>query len=105
MFPSLVEGYGLPILEAMACGTPVLAARTSSLPEAVGDTGRLFEPQDASGLANLLAAVLADPLRQTDLRQRGLRRAAEQTWERVARRALDCYAEVLGRPVGQPRAA
>lgn len=91
-FPSLYEGFGLPPLEAMACGTPVVASSASSVPEAVGDAGLLVDPLDTGALADALAAVLTDGDLSAELQQRGLARAATFTWTRMARRWLDLVA-------------
>lgn len=96
--PSLYEGFGLPALEAMASGTPVLAARTSALPELVGDAGLLLDPRDASAWADALALVLTDRMRTASLCAAGRARAAAFTWERTARATLDVY-----RRVARPR--
>ncbi|MBN1138753.1 MAG: glycosyltransferase family 4 protein [Anaerolineae bacterium] len=89
VYPSLYEGFGLPPLEAMACGTPVLAANTTSLPEAVGDAAMTVDPMDVGALAEGLAQILFDGALRRDLRARGLARAAEFRWERTAERLLD----------------
>ena len=83
-YPSLYEGFGLPPLEAMACGTPVVASSASSVPEAVGDAGLLHDPRDTDALADALLRALTDDELRADLRQRGLARAAEFTWTRTA---------------------
>jgi glycosyltransferase involved in cell wall biosynthesis len=83
-YPSLYEGFGLPPLEAMACGTPVVASSTSSVPEAVGDAGILIDPNDTQALADALHLVLSDPGLRANLRSRGLARAAEFSWTRTA---------------------
>jgi glycosyltransferase involved in cell wall biosynthesis len=88
------EGFGFPPLEAMACGTPVVAYRSTSLPEVVGDGGELADPVDGA-LGEALARVLADPARQAELRKRGLARAAELTWERCAELTVAAYREAL----------
>jgi len=96
VYPSLYEGFGLPPLEAMACGTPVLAANTTSLPEAVGDAAVTVDPTDVGALAEGLVRVLSDgPLRR-DLRERGLARAAEFRWERTAARLVDVLDKAAG---------
>jgi len=95
--PSLCEGWTSPPLEAMASGTPVVASRASSLPETVGDAGRLFDPQDPEDLAEALRQVLDDEPYRQDLIRRGLVRAAQFTWERNARLTLDAYNKVLKR--------
>jgi glycosyltransferase involved in cell wall biosynthesis len=90
-FPSLYEGFGLPVLEAMACGTPVVSADNSSLPEVVGEAGLLIEAYDAEGMAAALCRVLSDgPLRR-QLEQRGLERSREFTWSAAAARVLELY--------------
>lgn len=90
-FPSLYEGFGLPPLEAMACGAAVVASHASSLPEVVGDAGDLVDPLDVGALSVALARVLDDPAHAATLRARALRRAAAFTWESTARRTLDSY--------------
>ena len=94
-FPSLYEGFGLPPLEAMACGTPTVVADSSSLPEVVGDAALLHPPTDYEALADALIRLLEDePLRAT-LRTRGRARAAQFTWTETARQALAVYREAL----------
>ncbi len=88
-FPSLYEGFGLPPLEAMACGTPVVASSASSVPEAVGDAGLLVDPLDVPGWADALVAAITDPDRRASLIERGLARAAEFTWWRSAEAWLE----------------
>jgi glycosyltransferase involved in cell wall biosynthesis len=90
-YPSLYEGFGLPPLEAMACGTPVVASDTSSLPEVVGDAGLLVDPLDTVALARVLASVLDDAALRERLRQAGFARAAGFTWREAARRTLRVY--------------
>jgi glycosyltransferase involved in cell wall biosynthesis len=92
-FPSLYEGFGLPPLEAMACGTPTVVADTSSLPEVVGDAALLHPPTDHEALADALLRVLEDESLRTTLRARGIERAAHFTWERSARETLAVYRE------------
>jgi glycosyltransferase involved in cell wall biosynthesis len=88
VFPSLYEGFGMPILEAMACGTPVLTSATSALPEIAGDAALLIDPEDTAALADGLARLMRDPALREDLRARGLARAAQFTWERCAAQTL-----------------
>ncbi len=95
VWPSLYEGFGLPPLEAMACGTPVLCARASSMPEVVGNAALLFDPEDVGALEVSLRQLLEDPALQIDLRSRGLARAARFSWERAARETLTVYDKVL----------
>jgi glycosyltransferase involved in cell wall biosynthesis len=91
--PSWYEGFGLPPLEAMACGTPVVTSNTSSLPEVVGDAGLMVEPIDVEGLAAEMGRVLGDSDLRREMVQRGLARAREFTWERAARQLLKVYEE------------
>jgi len=94
VFPSRYEGFGLPVLEAMACGCPVISSNAASLPEVVGSAGLLRAPSDVDGFAADLAALLADPSRRGELRERGLSRAAQFSWERTARGVLAVYRKV-----------
>ncbi len=82
--PSLVEGFGLPALEAMACGTPVLASRAASLPEVVGDAGAYMDPLDVADIRRKLDCLLGDPSRRSMMRERGIRRASLFSWTSVA---------------------
>ena len=92
VLPSLGEGFGLPIIEAMACGTPVITASASSLPEVAGDAALMVDPYDALGLADAMHRMLTDRSLRENLRERGLRRVSAFTWRRTAlevSRALD----------------
>jgi glycosyltransferase involved in cell wall biosynthesis len=95
-YPSLHEGFGLPVLEAMARGVPTLASDTSSLPQVAGDAALLVDPTDVSEIAEGLARLLTEPPFAEDLRQRGLQRAATFTWAATARATLDVYRHVTG---------
>jgi glycosyltransferase involved in cell wall biosynthesis len=89
VFPSLYEGFGLPVLEAMACAVPVLAANATSLPEVVGDAGVLFEPDDVNRLCDALHRMLVDRPYHDDLASRGLQRSSEFSWRRTAELYVD----------------
>lgn len=91
VFPSLYEGFGLPPLEAMACGAPVACSNRSSLPEVVGDAAVLFDPQDSEAIAAAIRRALADAELRDRLRERGLARAAMFSWERTAQETLEAY--------------
>jgi glycosyltransferase involved in cell wall biosynthesis len=91
VYPSLYEGFGLPPLEAMACGTPVVCSNASSLPEVVGDGGVLVEPRDAGGFAQAIARTLGDQVLRAKLRHQGLEQASKFSWERTARETLAVY--------------
>src|SRR5581483_11394662 len=93
--PSLHEGFGLPALEAMACGTPVVAANVYALPEVCGDAAELVDPYDVEGIAHGLRRVLTDDAYAAELRARGIARASEFTWRRSAERHLECYRRLL----------
>ncbi|MDW8396007.1 MAG: glycosyltransferase family 1 protein [Anaerolineae bacterium] len=94
-FPSLYEGFGLPPLEAMASGVPVVASNVSSLPEVVGDAGALVDPLDVSALAEALEQALCDEAWRARCMARGLERAAHFTWQRAAEQVLGLYESVL----------
>lgn len=98
VFPSRYEGFGLPVLEAMACGCPVISSHASSLPEVVGDAGLLVDPSDVDGLARTMSEVLQDASRSAGLRARGLAQAARFSWDRTARDMVAVYTRVAGRP-------
>ncbi len=95
VFPSLYEGFGLPPLEAMASGTPVITSNVSSLPEVVGDAALLIDPYEPDALADAMGRVLTDTALQEDLRRRGYARVREFSWERSVARVREIYAEVL----------
>lgn len=94
VLPSLDEGFGLPALEAMACGAPLVVSRAGNLPDLVGDAAVVVDPGDAASLAAGLAQVLADPGLAERLRAAGPRRAAEFTWHRTARETLAVYRRI-----------
>jgi glycosyltransferase involved in cell wall biosynthesis len=100
VFPSLFEGFGLPLLEAMACGTPVLAGANSSMPEVVADAGLLVDAANDRAIADTLLRLCTNPDLRATLRQRGLARAAQFTWERAARETLSVL-ERAASPAGR----
>ena len=104
-FPSLHEGFGLPLLEAMACGVPVVTSNIASMPEVAGDAAVLVDPRDAGGLAAAIARVLRDEALRDRLREAGIGRARQFSWEATARLTLDAYAAAVRPPVAQPRVA
>jgi glycosyltransferase involved in cell wall biosynthesis len=93
VFPSLYEGFGLPPLEAMASGTPVVTSNVSSLPEVVGDAAVLVDPYDPDAIAEGMRRVLSDPDLRAELRAKGLARAREFSWDRSVERIRQIYAE------------
>jgi glycosyltransferase involved in cell wall biosynthesis len=97
VYPSLSEGFGLPPLEAMAAGTPVVAARASCLPETLGDAAVLVDPHDPADLAGAVEALLAGPELRARMVAAGRARAASFTWERCATATLEVYERVAGR--------
>ena len=95
MFPSLYEGFGLPVLEAMARGVPVACSNAASLPEVAGDAALLFDPRSERAIADAIGRLLGDEPLRARLTELGLARAHEFTWERTARLTLDSYARAL----------
>jgi glycosyltransferase involved in cell wall biosynthesis len=97
VYPSLYEGFGLPPLEAMACGAPVITSRIPSIVEAVGTAASLVSPTDVQGLAQAITQLLEDQNKRSHFASAGIQRAAEFTWEKTARATLDVYEEALKR--------
>jgi glycosyltransferase involved in cell wall biosynthesis len=95
VYPSFAEGFGLPVLEAMACGAPVVTSNRSSLPEVAGSAAQLCDPDDEASIGAAIGKILRDPDFAADLRRLGYRRAKEFTWDRTAERTVACYQEVL----------
>ena len=95
VLPSHYEGFGLPIVEAMACGCPVIGSDCTSIPEVMGGAGELFDADDSESLADKMRTLLASPDARAQLRQRGLARATDFTWDRVASRVRTTIAQHL----------
>jgi len=95
VFPSLYEGFGLPPLEAMACGTPVACSNVSSMPEVVGDAAVTFDPRDGAAMTEALRRIVRDADLRAELRTRGVQRAAQFSWARAARETVALYRELL----------
>ena len=93
-FVEQLRGIGLPPLEAMACGTPVIVSNTSSLPEVVGDAGWLVNPEDVEGLTVAMYRILSDENLRREMRAKGLKRAATFSWDRAARQTIQVYRKV-----------
>ena len=96
VYPSLYEGFGLPVLEAMACGVPVLASNTSSLPEVIGNAGLLVDPENIDDVNQGMTRLLTDEELRKEFSEKGLKRAAYFSWERCSRETLAVYEKVLG---------
>src|SRR5262245_13998821 len=96
VYPSFYEGFGLPLIEAMASGTPVVASHEASMPEVLGGAGLLLDPRDVSAWRDAMIRLVNDGALRDDLRARGLARAATFTWQRTARLTLEAYREVVG---------
>jgi glycosyltransferase involved in cell wall biosynthesis len=95
VYPSLYEGFGLPPLEAMACGCPVITSNTSSLPEVVGDAGIMIDPNDVDSLTDSMLKILTDNELREDMIIKSLERASTFSWKKTARETWDAYEEVL----------
>lgn len=95
VFPSIYEGFGLPVLEAMTCGTPVVVSDSSSLPEVVGEAGLLLPATDQDAWTESMKSLLADPAAQAALAQKGLKQASAFSWQHAANQLLGIYATLL----------
>jgi glycosyltransferase involved in cell wall biosynthesis len=91
VFPSIYEGFGLPVLEAMACGTPVITSNTSSLPEVAGDAAVLVDPYDILGIADAISNVLADENNQREMAEKGLKNVKRFSWQKAAQEILEVF--------------
>ncbi len=97
VFPSLCEGFGLPPLEAMSCGTPVICSNTSSLPEVVGEAALTFDPTDEAAMTEALRRIVEDKDLRATLHELGLQRAAGFSWGRAAQETMSVYKKLLGK--------
>jgi glycosyltransferase involved in cell wall biosynthesis len=104
VYPSLYEGFGIPILEAMKVGTPVVTSSVTAMPEVAGDAALLVDPVDVDAIADGIAQVLRDADLRRTLQRRGLERAAAYSWEAACRQYLDLYADLVARTRGPGRA-
>jgi glycosyltransferase involved in cell wall biosynthesis len=96
VYPSLYEGFGIPPLEAMSCGTAVIASNCSSIPEVVGDAALLFNPKSTGDLADILLSVLDNPIERDRMIARGYQRAQAFSWDKTVAQTLDVYRSVVG---------
>jgi glycosyltransferase involved in cell wall biosynthesis len=95
VFPSLFEGFGIPLVEAMACGCPVVCSNTTSLPEVAGDAGVMFDPKSAEDMAEKISSVWGDRGLRQEMRAKGLERVKLFSWENTARQTLDVYRKTV----------
>jgi glycosyltransferase involved in cell wall biosynthesis len=97
VYPSRFEGFGLPVLEAMACGTPVITTNVASLPEVAGDAALLVSPDDETQLVEAMRRALGDKSLRQEMVAKGLAQSAEYTWARTAHQTLETYERALGK--------
>jgi glycosyltransferase involved in cell wall biosynthesis len=95
IYPSLYEGFGIPILEAMKMGLPVITSNVTGMPEVASDIADLIDPTDVGAMTRAMADLLQDTARQKEMRKRGIERAKTYTWERVAESYLKFYADTI----------
>jgi glycosyltransferase involved in cell wall biosynthesis len=100
VYPSYFEGFGLPPLEAMQCGAPVITGDRTSLPEVVGDAGLLVDPFDESAITQAIAHMIDNPELRAQLRLKGIERARTFSWHKTARQTLEIYERAIGRKAG-----
>jgi alpha-1,3-rhamnosyl/mannosyltransferase len=105
VLPSVYEGFGLPLVEAFACGTPVICSTGGSLPEIAGQGADLFDPLDPKELLAMLAGVVDDPKRREELRLRSVARARDFSWERAARETRAVYELAFGHALARSQTA
>jgi len=98
LYPTLYEGFGLPVVEAMACGVPVLTSATSALQEVAGGYAYLCDPMDVDAIARGVVELATDPARRAEFAQLGIRRAGDFSWDHAAQQTLEVYASALGGP-------
>jgi glycosyltransferase involved in cell wall biosynthesis len=99
VFPSLYEGFGMPVLEAMACGAPVITSRVSALPEVVDDAGVLVDPYSEPAITEAMGDLLTSPKKRADLSTRGRARSRDFSWRQVAEQTVQVYEQVGGKQV------
>jgi glycosyltransferase involved in cell wall biosynthesis len=95
IFPSLYEGFGMPVLEAMACGAPVITSKTTALGEVAGDAAMLVDPSNAREVADTMIQVIENESLRASLKARGFARAKQFTWSRAAVQTCELYASLL----------
>jgi glycosyltransferase involved in cell wall biosynthesis len=98
VFPSLFEGFGMPVLEAMACGCPVVCSNVTSLPEVGGDAVHYFDPSSPEQIADSIIKIWNDEAVLRDLAEKGIVRAKLFSWERTARETLNVYHQTINKP-------
>ena len=99
VYPSIYEGFGLPPLEAMSCGVPVIASNVSSLPEVVGDTGFLVNPQDINGISEAIEVMISTPELRQELSNKAVLKSADYSWNICVDQTIAVYQDVLSNRV------